>query len=86
MATHLFLAVRDVSDSAPGEGVVGGEFAVGAVDVQALGVHTQLQLCVPLVLLPNIRGYYWCISALDLKHLLTTTELVIGNQKQRNAS
>ena len=51
---HLFLAVGDVADAAPGEGLVGVQFAVGAVDMKTLGSHSQKQVCVPLVLLHGI--------------------------------
>ena len=51
---HLLLAVGYVADVAPGEGLVGVELAVGAVDVETLGIHTQQQVCVSLVLLSFI--------------------------------
>lgn len=38
---YLLLTVRDVADPAPGKRLVGIEFAVGAVDVKTLSVHTK---------------------------------------------
>lgn len=52
---NLFLAVRDVSDSTPGEGFVGAELVVGAVDVKTLSINSKKQLCVPLILLCNTK-------------------------------
>ena len=48
---HLLLAVGYVADVAPGEGLVWVELAVGAVDVETLGVHAEQQVSVSLVLL-----------------------------------
>ena len=50
--TYLLLAVGDVAYVAPGEGLVGAQLAVGAVDVKPLGIHAQQQVGVSLVLLP----------------------------------
>lgn len=38
---YLLLTVGDVADPAPGKRLVGIEFAVGAVDVKTLSVHTK---------------------------------------------
>lgn len=38
---YLLFAVRDVADATPGKGFVWTEFAVGAVDVETLSVHSK---------------------------------------------
>lgn len=38
---YLLFTVRDVTDTAPGKGLVGVELAVGAVDVKTLSVHAE---------------------------------------------
>lgn len=48
---YLLFAVRDVADAAPRKGLVRAEFAVGAVDVKTLSIHSKLQVSVPLILL-----------------------------------
>lgn len=38
---YLLFAVRDVADTTPRKGLVRIEFAVGAVDVQTLSIHSK---------------------------------------------
>lgn len=38
---YLLFAVRDVADATPRKGLVRVEFAVGAVDVKPLSIHSK---------------------------------------------
>lgn len=48
---YLFLTVGDVTDTAPGEGLLGIQFAIRAVDMKSLGINTKQELLVSLILL-----------------------------------
>lgn len=39
--TYLLFTVRDIADTAPRKGLVRIEFAIGAVDVKTLSIHSK---------------------------------------------